>query len=233
VPSRVTIQEGVDAGMVTIEHMSEGGRVWKACSDGDRYRPDTCRPFFEMLAKRRVWQTPTLIALSELTVIGTAASAVSRDQLAYANRTFLDMHADNQRFFVKQPAVVDAMKNLAEVAKVVTRDMAAAGVGILTGCDAMIAGFCAHDELALMVAAGMSPQAALQTATINPARYLGREATLGTIAAGKTADLVMLDGNPLQDIANVRRIRAVVTAGRFLDRAALDRLLAQAKAAAQ
>ena len=89
------------------------------------------------------------------------------------------MHADNQSFFVKQPEVVGIMKNLAEVAKVVTRDMAAAGVGILTGCDTMIAGFCAHDELALMVAGGMTPHAALQTATINPARYLGREIRSG------------------------------------------------------
>ena len=233
VPLKVTIPEGIDAGMVTIEHMSEGGRVWKACSGGDQYRPEACRPFFEMLARRRVWQTPTLVALSELAVIGTPASAVSRDQLAYANKAFLDMHADNQSFFVKHPEVVGIMKNLAEVAKVVTRDMAAAGVSVLTGCDAMIAGFCAHDELALMVAGGMTAHAALQTATINPARYLGREMTLGTIAVGKSADLVLLDGNPLEDIANVRRIRAVVTAGRFLDRAALDRLLIQAKAAAQ
>jgi imidazolonepropionase-like amidohydrolase len=56
--------------------------------------------------------------------------------------------------------------------------------------------------------------------------------TLGTIAVGQSADLVLLDGNPLEDIANVRRIRAVVSDGRFLDRAALDRLLVQAKAAA-
>ena len=169
--------------------------------------------------------------MSEL-AIGTPASAISRDQLAYANKAFLETHAANQSFFVKQPEIVDIMKNLADVAKVVTRDMTAAGVGILAGCDAMIAGFCVHDELAAMVAAGMTPQAALQTATINPARYLGREMTLGTIAVGKSADLVLLDGNPLEDIANVRRIRAVVSAGRFLDRAALDRLLVQAKAAA-
>ena len=75
VPLKVTIQEGIDAGMVTIEHMSEDGRVWKACSGGAQYRPDACRPFFEMLARRRVWQTPTLVALSELAVIGTPASA--------------------------------------------------------------------------------------------------------------------------------------------------------------
>ena len=74
---------------------------------------------------------------------------------------------------------------------------------------------------------------ALQTATVNPARYLGRESTLGTVAAGRQADLVLLDANPLEDIGNVRRIRAVITAGRFFDRTALDQLLARAKAAAQ
>ena len=233
VPLKVTIQEGVDAGMVSIEHLSEDGRVWKACSGGSQYRPDACRPFFEMLARRRVWQTPTLLAMAELPVIGTPASAISRDQMAYANKRFLEMHAGNQSFFLKQPEVVRILKNLAEVGKVVTRDMAMVGVGILAGCDAMIAGFCVHDELAAMVAGGMTPLAALQTATVNPARYLGRESTLGTVAAGRQADLVLLDANPLEDIGNVRRIHAVIIAGRFFDRSALDQLLTRAKAAAQ
>jgi imidazolonepropionase-like amidohydrolase len=233
VPLKVTIPEGVDAGMVSIEHMSEAGRVWKACSGGDEYRPHACQPFFERLGRRRVWQTPTLVALSELAVIGTAASAISRDQLGYADKRFLELHAANQSFFLKRPEVVGIMKRFADVARVVTHDMAAAGTGILAGCDAMIAGFCVHDELSAMVAGGMTPAAALQTATINPARYLGRETTLGTIAPGRLADLVLLDANPLEDIANVRRTRSVVSAGRLLDRSALDRLLAQAKAAAQ
>src|SRR5262249_36557778 len=157
-------------------------------------------------ARRHVWQTPTLLALGELAVIGTPASTISRDQLAYASKRFLDMHAEIQSLFLKQPEVVGILKSLAEVARVVTRDMAAAGVGILAGCDAMIAGFCLHDELSAMVAGGMTPLGALQTATINPARYLGRETTLGTVAAGRSADLVLLDANPLEDIGNVRRI---------------------------
>jgi imidazolonepropionase-like amidohydrolase len=232
VPLKVTIQEGIDAGMVTIEHMSEDGRVWKACSGGAQYRPDRCRPFFEMLARARVWQTPTLVAMSELTVIGTPASSISRDHLAYANERFLEMHAGNQSFIAKQPDVLRIFKNLADIAKVATRDMAAAGVGILAGCDALIAGFCVHEELATMVGSGLSPLAALQTATINPARYLGLEQTTGTITAGKRADLVLLDANPLSDIANVRRIHAVVVKGRLLERTELDNVLADVRAAA-
>jgi imidazolonepropionase-like amidohydrolase len=232
VPLKVTIQEGIDAGMSTIEHLSEGGRVWKACSGDGSYRPDACRPFFEMLARRRVWQTPTLVALSELAVIGTPASSISSEHLSYATRRFLDMHAANQGFFVKNPEIVRILNDLAAAGRIATRDMAAAGVGILSGCDATIAGFCVHDELAAMVEAGMTPLAALQTATINPARYLRIERSAGTVAPGRRADLVLLEANPLTDITNIRRIRAVVAAGRMLDRDALQTLLARAKAAA-
>ena len=67
---------------------------------------------------------------------------------------------------------------------------------------------------------------------MNPARYLRLDGHTGTVAAGKRADLVLLDANPLADIANVRRIRAVVVAGRLLDRKELDGLLAEARKAA-
>jgi imidazolonepropionase-like amidohydrolase len=65
----------------------------------------------------------------------------------------------------------------------------------------------------------------LQTATLNPAKFMGRLADMGTVEKGKLADLVLLDANPLDDIANTRRIRAVVLAGRYFDRADLDRML--------
>jgi imidazolonepropionase-like amidohydrolase len=107
-----------------------------------------------------------------------------------------------------------------------------AGVGILTGCDTMVAGFCVHDELEALVRGGMTPLAALRASTFNPARYFGRDQTTGSVAPGKTADLVLLDANPLTAIENTRRIRAVVLAGRLLERAELDRVLARAKAAA-
>jgi len=72
----------------------------------------------------------------------------------------------------------------------------------------------------------------LQTATRNPAEFMDRLADLGTVERGKLADLVLLDANPLDDIANTRRISAVVLAGRYLDRPALDRLLQGVETAA-
>jgi len=108
-----------------------------------------------------------------------------------------------------------------------------AGVPILAGTDVgnpfVYPGFSLHDELGLLVEAGLTPAAALRAATLDPARYLGVADSLGSVARGKRADLVLLDADPLADIANTRRIRAVVARGRYLDRAALDALLAEAK----
>jgi imidazolonepropionase-like amidohydrolase len=164
-------------------------------------------------------------------MLGTPGSALSAEQFAFANARLRALWDDNKKILSKEDVAI--IKGQAETAKVVTRDMAEAGVGILAGCDALIAGFCVHGELAKMVAGGLTPLAALQTATVNPAKYLGLDSTTGTVSAGKRADLVLLDANPLTDVANLRRIRAVVVAGRFLDRKALDQLLAQAKAAAR
>ena len=110
------------------------------------------------------------------------------------------------------------------------------GVRVLAGTDLATAGtypgFDLHDELALMVEAGLTPMQALQTATRNPVEFLRFNDT-GTIAEGRTADLVLLDENPLEDIRNTQKIRAVILSGRFLDRKTLDTLLRDAQQAAQ
>jgi adenine deaminase len=76
-----------------------------------------------------------------------------------------------------------------------------------------------------LVRAGLTPAAVLRSAAIDAARYAGLERTSGSIAVGKRADLVLLDADPLADIANTRRIRAVLLNGRLYDRARLDALL--------
>jgi imidazolonepropionase-like amidohydrolase len=90
-------------------------------------------------------------------------------------------------------------------------------------------GFSLHDELGLLVEAGLTPLEALQAATVNPARFLGRLDRQGTVERGRIADLVLLDANPLADISATKRIAAVIFAGRLYDRAALDAMLADAE----
>ena len=108
------------------------------------------------------------------------------------------------------------------------RELHRSGGLILLGSDAPqvfnVPGFSLHRELELMVASGLSPYEALQTGTTAPAEFFGLDA--GTVEPGKIADLVLLDGNPLADIANSRRVHGVIVRGRWLR---ADELLAAAR----
>src|SRR4029077_18135593 len=115
-------------------------------------------------------------------------------------------------------------------------EMNKAGVPILAGTDTaagvrVYPGFSLHEELELLVQAGLTPMQALQASTANAAKYLGLADT-GTIEKGKQADLVLLDSNPLQDIKSTRKIQSVVLAGRYFSRADLDHLLQEEEEAA-
>jgi imidazolonepropionase-like amidohydrolase len=114
-----------------------------------------------------------------------------------------------------------------------------AGLPLLAGTDAgwvqpyVYAGFSLHDELALLVRAGLTPVESLQTATINPARFLDTERDLGTIEKGKIANLVLLDADPFADIHNTTKISEVFLAGKEFPRPALDQMLKSAEGAAK
>jgi imidazolonepropionase-like amidohydrolase len=103
-----------------------------------------------------------------------------------------------------------------------------AGVRILAGTDApwlVVPGFSLHDELVLLVKAGLTPADALRAATLDTAQFLGMQNSLGTVETGKLADLVLLDANPLEDIRNTQKISGVFMQGHYFDRQALDGLL--------
>jgi imidazolonepropionase-like amidohydrolase len=107
------------------------------------------------------------------------------------------------------------------------------GVPFALGSDAPqtwnVPGFSAHRELGALVAAGLTPYQALKSGTANVGTYFGTQATVGTVAAGKRADLILLDANPLSDIANSSRIAGVMVDGRWLSRADIDGRLAAGK----
>lgn len=108
-----------------------------------------------------------------------------------------------------------------------------AGVPILAGSDAgalyTYPGFSLHDELALLVRAGLSPVQAIHAATGAVTEYLGLADSLGTIRPGQSADLLILEGDPVRDIRNTHRIQTLVYRGRMFDREGLDSLLARAR----
>ena len=121
-----------------------------------------------------------------------------------------------RRFLAKELEVVAALHR--------------AGVPFLAGTDTVAGvyifpGFSLHDELSLLVKAGFTPLEALRSATLLPAAFLSMSDRLGRVQKGKLADLVLLDANPLDDVANARKIHAVVANGRYFSRADLDALL--------
>ena len=104
-----------------------------------------------------------------------------------------------------------------------------AGVPFLLGSDAPqfwnVPGFSAHRELGALVAAGLTPYQALRTGTVNVAKFLGEEGRSGVVRQGARADLLLIDGNPLQDIANTLRISGVVVNGRWISSEERSRML--------
>jgi len=104
--------------------------------------------------------------------------------------------------------------------------MHARGNRFLAGCGGLVPGFCLHDELGWLTKAGFTPLEALQTATINPARFLGRDASQGTVEVGKRADLLLLEADPSVDIRNITGIAAVIIRGQLLTKPAIDGIIA-------
>jgi imidazolonepropionase-like amidohydrolase len=130
----------------------------------------------------------------------------------------------------RQPETVAGQKRLYQKGLEQVGAMRKAGVEFLAGTDTTnpfcFPGFSLHDELALLVEAGLTPMEALQAATSNPAKFFGRLDTEGTVEQGKRADLVLLDADPLAAIGNTKKLHAVVVGGKLLERETLDKMLA-------
>ena len=212
---------------------AEARFVWRTYQD--TFNPELAAAFVAHFKRNGTWQTPTLTQLRGQEFLDTSLRDDPRlKYLDASTKANWQQTADQAQQRTSQD--IDLSKWRWQRYLELVGMMNHAGVPILAGTDVLnpwcLPGFSLHDELALLVQAGLTPAAALQTATINPARFLGREKDLGTISKGKIADLVLLDANPLQDIRNTTRINAVVVNGRLLDRPALDRMLSQVEAAA-
>ena len=204
----------------------------------ETFSMEKANTFFARLKQNQTWQCPTF------TVLRSSAFAndpnFRRDpRLKYMPRQLRASWdpANNFRLGTRTQEDFNLARSVYQKQLEVVGLMRRAGVEILAGTDVLnpycFPGFSLHDELVILVEAGLSPMEALQTATLNPARFLGKEKDFGSIAQGKIADLVLLEANPLADIRNTTKINSVVTNGRLSDRSALDKLLMQVEAAAQ
>ncbi len=248
VPNGVTAVEASDAGQRSIEHLlgvfaSCSSREAEFARDGakfgdsmraaaESYDPRKAAALFAKFAANGTWQTPTLVALRTVAYAGDAEFEKDeriRQVPASIRQIWRGLLADmakpdaaaRRRQFERELTLVGAMHK--------------AGVKILAGTDTpnpyVFPGSGLHDELELLVKAGLTPMDALRSATIRPAEYLGAANGMGSIAADKAADMVLLEGDPLADIANTRRIAAVVLKGKVYAKSDLAQMLLGARKA--
>jgi imidazolonepropionase-like amidohydrolase len=188
----------------------------------DTYDPARCGALIRQMAQAGVWQTPNLVLATQSMFRHDTTEFIQRwaKYIPPAMRSFLLRSATPMG--PRGVRSVDWMMRL-------TKMLHDSGVRVLPGSDypnaVMLPGPSMHEELALLVRAGLTPAEALRAGTLNPALYLGMADSLGTITTGKLADVVLLDANPLDDIRNVARVHAVWRGGRHLSRVALDLML--------
>ena len=197
------------------------------------YSSEKAAALWQTLKRNGTWVTPTLAALD--TTAHPERWKADDPLLAYLPPDL----ASKWRGLSSDVEMKRRAAQLAERAEDdwrIAGEMHRASVPLLVGSDSLdpfvFPGESLHTELAQLVRAGFTPIDALQAATRDAAKFLGREQECGTIEIGKRADLVLLDANPTVDITNSRKIAAVIRDGNYLDRAALDGLLAKARVAA-
>jgi imidazolonepropionase-like amidohydrolase len=250
VPDSIRASEASDAGQKSIEHLTgifEGASTTEdTFINGaaktpkiylDTYDETRAKGLIAHLARNHTWLVPTLVwergqwliddidYSHDQDLVYAPASWQHKSWPSFTKSILSDLDTDDvsirRRFVQKEFELVAAMHK--------------AGVPMMAGTDtaaavAVLPGFSLHTELECFVQAGFTPMEALQTATLNPAKFLGLEDRLGTVQTGKIANLVLLDRNPLEDIKNTREIAAVILDGKLISRTDLDQILNQVAA---
>lgn len=244
VPEDVSVEQALAAGIATIDHLDGymvsllvanddpsggyGGFFGVFLADhADERKIDGIAA---ATSAAGVWNVPTQSLFEHLVSAEDPQRMAERPEMKYVSAGTVDGWKQT-----KIEVMQDALYNPEIAARAIDlrRKLILAlhrsGAGLLLGSDAPqvfnVPGFSIHRELKMLVEAGLSPFEALQTGTVYPASFLNQEDIFGTLQTGLEADLVLLDGNPLQNIENSRRIHGVMIRGRWLSRQDLGRLL--------
>lgn len=190
----------------------------------ETFDKEKAETLFRRFVQKETWQVPTLVAIWKV------HDSTTQEERSGLKPKYLSMDLTRGRdssavccldFSLVDQLTADERERLRDILQA----MRQAGVEFMAGTDTPniwgAVGQSLHKELALFVKIGFTPLEALQTATRNPAKYLGMLDSLGTVEAGKFADLVLLDANPLEDIANTQRIAAVILRGKLISKSEL------------
>lgn len=219
-------------GLAMVAHAEEYAK--QATNLGDQALSDReIQHYVELARQHHIWLTGTLTTMQWIyreTRDGVRPVEMNPD-LKYMHPLLVDGWLHQNRFAEEStPARVVQLQRTVAFNDRLVRAFARAGIPILTGTDASVAGvvwgFSLHDELEALVHAGLSNRQVLESSTRVAAQFLGVGDKRGTVEVGKQADLLLLDANPLSDVANTRRIAAVIIRGRYYSRQRLDGMMA-------
>ncbi len=251
IPAEVSLLAAATAGQRSAEHLMQ---VYEACSAREAQWLGARKGLGgkEVVKLRDTQEREVLESFDQLVCDRTAAALGKTDQVQVPTLVLshFEAHGDRAKFrddprwrYLRrdeqarwerylEEGTIEEQKLAAlrrDVSRQIVKTLHAARVPMLAGTDTpmplVYPGFSLHNELELLVESGLTPAEALRAATIGPAEFLGLSDKSGSIAVGKRADLILLDDNPLLQISNTQRIRAVVLDGRLFQRADLDALL--------
>ena len=234
VPDSVGLGRALEARQATVDHLD--GSMSLLVPPGS---PSTAPGFFGFsLAgeadERRIpevvrltrqagtWNVPTETLIEQVLLPEPSVAALTaREEMRYVAPATVAQWVQARANLQKAPGYSpERARRFIEIRRKLIKALHEGGAGLLLGSDAPqwfnVPGFSIHNELRMIVGAGLTPFHALATGTRNVARFLGKEAEFGTVAAGRRADLILLDANPLADVGNVRRRAGVMLGGRWL-----------------
>ncbi len=234
VPDAVGARRVLEARQTTIDHLDgymqllvrEGASADEGGFFGfnlvDRVDQRKIPEVVRLTREAGTWNVPTQSLLEHVLLPSPDTAALAgRPELAYVPRQMVSQWIEARNAQLRQPGYSpDRSRRYIAVRRALIKALHDSGAGLLLGSDAPqwfnVPGFALHHELRMLVEAGLTPFQALSTGTRNVARFLGEEDRFGTIATGKRADLLLLEANPLADVANVQRRAGVMLNGRWL-----------------
>jgi imidazolonepropionase-like amidohydrolase len=198
----------------------------------DTYSEAKCQNLAAIFASHQTWQVPTLVRL-RTEYLADLPEYAHDPALPYMSPAALrEWRAVTQRYQQLPPAMLATFHDAYRRSLLLTKLFADSDVPMMTGTDngGQVPGQSLHQEFDELAKAGLSPLKILQMTTLDPAQFLGRTATMGSVEAGHNADLVLLDRDPVSSVQNLHRIAGVVRAGRYYSPADLDALRLRVKA---
>ncbi len=230
IPMALSVEYVLDAGQKLIAHSEEVAK-----HAGGHYEPEQIDEYAQTMVAHGVWMTPTLATTRTiLELLDDHDAVLHRPEAVYASdpmqRSIWSFVTEKLYLPIPDRARTKLRDDFYKLQRPLTKAFHDKGGRMMAGSDTilpgLVPGFALHRELRELVAVGLTPYEALRTSTTNPYEFLGEGGRKGTIAVGKESDLILVDGNPLEDVSAASKISGVLMRGRWMAKDEIDARMA-------